>query len=94
MDDSVYQHSIDPLTERELQILRRLAQGMSNREIAKELFVTEGTVKWYNKQIFRKLGVHSRAKAVAQGRKAGLLEGETQQILTKSRSRRTTYLPR
>jgi predicted ATPase/DNA-binding CsgD family transcriptional regulator len=68
---------IEPLTARELQVLRRLSRGLSNREIAKDLVVTTGTVKWYNKQIYSKLGVHSRTMAVEQARNAGLFEAET-----------------
>jgi non-specific serine/threonine protein kinase len=66
----------DPLTDRELEILRLLADGLSNREIAQKLVITYGTVKWYNKQIYSKLGVHSRGEAVARAREAGQLDTE------------------
>jgi non-specific serine/threonine protein kinase len=66
----------DPLTDRELEILQLLADGLSNREIAQELVITYGTVKWYNKQIYSKLGVHSRAQAVARARETGQLDRE------------------
>ncbi|MGB6421318.1 MAG: LuxR C-terminal-related transcriptional regulator, partial [Anaerolineales bacterium] len=65
---------IEPLTKRELGILNLIARGLSNREIASELFLTLGTVKWYNRQIYSKLGVHSRTQAVAQAKKAGLFD--------------------
>jgi len=65
---------IEPLTARELQILKRLSRGLSNREIAEDLVLSQGTVKWYNKQIYQKLGVHNRTRAVDQARKAGLFE--------------------
>ena len=45
MSSLSYQPIIEPLTERELQILRRLSKGLSNREIAKDLVVTQGTVE-------------------------------------------------
>jgi predicted ATPase/DNA-binding CsgD family transcriptional regulator len=62
------------LTERETEILRLIADGLSNREIAQELVLSLGTVKWYARQIYNKLGVHSRTQAVAQAREAGLLD--------------------
>ena len=65
---------IEPLTERELEVLRLIARGLSNREIASELVLTLGTVKWYNRQIYSKLGVHSRTQAVAQAKNAGLFD--------------------
>ena len=68
----VYTPQVEPLTGREMQVLSLISRGLSNREIADELVVTPGTVKWYNKQIYRKLGVNSRTKAIAQANKAGL----------------------
>jgi len=65
---------VEPLTERELDVLRLIARGLSNREIASELVLTLGTVKWYNRQVYSKLGVHSRTQAVAQAKKAGLFD--------------------
>jgi predicted ATPase/DNA-binding CsgD family transcriptional regulator len=65
---------IQPLTDREMEILRLISRGLSNREIASELVLTSGTVKWYNRQIYSKLGVHSRTQAVAQAKKAGLFD--------------------
>lgn len=61
------------LTERELDVLRQLATGASNREIAKTLFVTEATVKTHLVHIFDKLGADSRARATAIARETGLL---------------------
>lgn len=63
----------DPLTERELEVLQLLAEGLSNREIAHELVVSLGTVKKHNNNIFGKLQATSRTQAVAQGREFGLL---------------------
>ena len=68
----VFTPQVEPLTEREMQVLSLLSRGLSNREIADELVVTPGTIKWYNKQIYRKLGVNSRTKAIAQANKVGL----------------------
>lgn len=64
---------ISPLTGRELEILARVSSGMSNRDIAKELFLSTGTVKWYLSQMYRKLGVNSRTQAVARARDLQLL---------------------
>ncbi len=77
---------IEPLTARELQILKRLSRGLSNREIADDLVLSQGTVKWYNKQIYQKLGVHNRTKAVDQARKAGLFEAERESEQTAGNS--------
>ena len=63
----------EPLTERELAVLRLIAAGRSNREIAAELFLTVSTVKWYAGNLFGKLGTRSRTAAVARARELGLL---------------------
>jgi ATP/maltotriose-dependent transcriptional regulator MalT len=67
------QPSSDALTERELEILRAVAAGYSNRKIAAELFLALGTVKWYLNTINGKLGVSSRTQAVARARELGLI---------------------
>jgi ATP/maltotriose-dependent transcriptional regulator MalT len=61
------------LSERELAVLRLLASRLSQREIAAELYVSFNTVKTHTRAIFRKLGVASRAEAVARARELGLL---------------------
>ncbi len=66
----------DPLTERELEILRLMADGLSNGEIAERLYVTLGTVKWYKKQIYSKLDAHSRAQAIDQARALHLIPSD------------------
>jgi LuxR family maltose regulon positive regulatory protein len=63
----------DPLTERELEILHLLAEGLSNKEIGDRLVVAPSTVKQHLKNIYGKLGVHSRTQAVARGRELALL---------------------
>src|SRR5690606_28464505 len=70
MPDSAGQ---DTFNERELEVLRLIAEGWSNREIADELIISVNTVRWYNKQIYSKLGVHSRTLAIARARNMGLL---------------------
>jgi predicted ATPase/DNA-binding CsgD family transcriptional regulator/Tfp pilus assembly protein PilF len=61
------------LTEREQEVLGYIGDGLTNRQIAERLTVTQSTVKWYVRQIYNKLGVESRNEAVAQGRRVGLL---------------------
>ena len=63
----------EPLTERELAVLTLVAAGHTNREVATELFVAEGTVKAHVASIYRKLGVHSRAEAVSRAADLKLL---------------------
>lgn len=64
---------LDPLSERELEILRLTATGMSNKQLAETLVLTVGTVKWHLNNIYSKLGVSSRTKAVARARELGVL---------------------
>jgi LuxR family maltose regulon positive regulatory protein len=64
---------IEPLTRRERQILQFIAQGLSNKEIARELVISVGTVKVHNHNIYGKLGVSGRTQAIAQARALGLL---------------------
>jgi len=64
---------LDPLSERELEILRLIATGMSNKALAETLFLTVGTVKWHLNNIYSKLDVRSRTHAVARARELGLL---------------------
>lgn len=61
------------LTERELQVLHGMADGKSNAEIGRELYVSEDTVKTHARRLFRKLGARDRAHAVAAGFRAGLV---------------------
>jgi len=65
---------VEPLTERELVVLRLLAAGRSNAEMASELFVEQSTVKTHLIHLYSKLGVHSRTQAVARARALGLLD--------------------
>ena len=64
---------IEPLSERELEVLRLLAQGLANRAIADELFVAVGTIKAHTYNVYQKLGVSSRTQAVIQAQALGLL---------------------
>ena len=61
------------ITRRELEILELIAQGLSNREIAEKLFVSENTVKTHSSRVFEKLGARRRTQAVQLGKQFGLL---------------------
>ena len=63
----------EPLSERELEVLRLVAAGMSNAEISRSLFVALSTVKKHINNIYRKLGANSRTSAVARARELNLL---------------------
>ena len=72
--------SVDPkrrqelgITPREFEILELIAQGMSNREIAAKLFVSENTVKTHSSRVLDKLGAKRRTQAVQMGKELGLL---------------------
>ncbi len=62
-----------PLTQREIQVLRRMARGATNKEISKELYISEHTVKSHVIHIFNKLGVNDRAQASTWGALNGVL---------------------
>jgi LuxR family maltose regulon positive regulatory protein len=66
-------HLIDPLTDRELEILERLAHRYSNKEIAAELFISPATVKRHTINIYQKLAVHNRREAVEKARALSLI---------------------
>jgi len=61
------------ITRRELEILELIAQGMSNREIAQKLYVSENTVKTHSSRLFDKLGAKRRTQAVQLGKESGML---------------------
>ena len=63
----------DPLSERELEVLRQLDTGLTGPEIARQLFVSLNTLRTHTKRIFTKLDVNNRAAAVRRGRELGLL---------------------
>jgi len=63
----------EPLSDREMDVLRLIAAGLSNREIAQELVVEVSTVKWHINNLYGKLDVHSRTQAVACARELNLL---------------------
>jgi len=64
---------IEPLSDRELEVLRLVALGLTNEEISRRLFLAMSTVKGHNLRIFGKLQARNRAEAVARARELGLL---------------------
>jgi len=63
----------DPLSEREIELLRLIASGLSNKEVAESLFITEGTVKNHITHILGKLGVRDRTQAALKAKEIGLI---------------------
>lgn len=64
---------VDPLTDREIEIIELLAEGYSNKKIADKLFITEGTTKWHLSNIYSKLAVRNRTRAAAKARKLNII---------------------
>jgi DNA-binding NarL/FixJ family response regulator len=64
----------EALTDREVDVLKLLARGRSNKEIGTELFISEATVKSHMRSIFSKLNVMSRTVAIAAANKRGLIQ--------------------
>jgi ATP/maltotriose-dependent transcriptional regulator MalT len=64
---------IEPLNERELEILQLIANGLSNHEIAERLVIALSTVKWHINNLFGKLGVRSRTQALVRAKELALL---------------------
>ncbi len=67
-------HAVGRLTDRERQVLRLIAQGLPGKQIARELAISERTVKFHTASLLRKLGADNRAQAVALAARRGLLD--------------------
>ncbi len=65
---------VDPLSERELEILTLIAAGLKNKEIAEKLVISLNTVLYHNKNIYGKLGVNKRTQATAKARELNLIQ--------------------
>jgi ATP/maltotriose-dependent transcriptional regulator MalT len=72
-EEDVPEPLVEPLSERELEVLTLLASGRPNKEVARDLFVSVGTVKTHTNNIYRKLGVRNRAEALARARSLKLV---------------------
>ncbi len=75
-EEMLQQEGLEPLTDRELQILRLLDKDLSNKEIARELVVTPGTVKVHTNNVYRKLSVNNRRAAVTLAKALGFLAAD------------------
>jgi len=64
---------VEPLSEREIEVLQLIAEGLTNREVASRLYLAPSTVKVHTRNIYGKLGAHHRADAVARARAFGIL---------------------
>jgi len=64
---------VEPLSDRELEVLQLIAEGLTNREIASRLYISLHTVKVHSRNIYGKLDVHNRTRAVSQARALGIL---------------------
>ncbi len=64
--------NIDPLSTRELEVLKLIVNGLSNKEIASELYIAPSTVKTHLKHIYSKLNVRTRSQAMVQAKKLDL----------------------
>jgi LuxR family maltose regulon positive regulatory protein len=67
---------IEPLSEREIEVLQLIAEGLTNPKIAARLFLSLHTIKTHTRNIYSKLGVNNRTQAVALGKSLGVLSGE------------------
>ena len=67
------EQQIEPLSDRELEVLQLIGSGLSNQEIANQLFISLNTVRTHTKNINSKLNVHSRTQAIVKAKEAGLL---------------------
>jgi LuxR family maltose regulon positive regulatory protein len=67
---------IEPLSDREVEVLELVAEGLTNREIARRLFLSPHTVRAHTSNIYSKLNVHNRTEAVARARALGILAAD------------------
>lgn len=86
------QAEYDGLSERAIDILRLLAEGLTDRDVAERLVLTINTVKWYNRQIYSILGVSSRTQAIARARELHLLDETPTTVVPPTPT--TSYAPK
>jgi DNA-binding NarL/FixJ family response regulator len=66
-------YQVEPLTPREMEVLQAMADGLSNKQIARQLGISEHTVKYHVNTILGKMGAQSRTEAVVRATRAGVL---------------------
>lgn len=71
--DRVFDRVVEPLSNREIEVLKLIAEGLTNQEIAQKLYLSTSTVKAHTYNLYSKLDVHSRTQAVAKARMLGVL---------------------
>lgn len=76
---------IEPFSHREVEILGLISDGLSNYEISQKLLLSLETIKWYNKQIYTKLGVNSRTKAVRKAVEYQIFDSQLEEVERKRR---------
>ena len=81
MEELIRQEVLEPLTDRELQLLRLLDMDLTNKQIACELVVTPGTVKVHTSNVYRKLSVNNRRAAVAIAKALGFLAVDQPELM-------------
>ena len=80
MEDLRTQTWIEPFNHREIEIIKLISNGLSNHEISQKLILSPETIKWYNKQIFAKLGARNRTQAARKAVALGILESQSPSI--------------
>lgn len=91
--DNQLREPLDEFKARELEIINLMATGLSNKNIAEQLFISVETVRWYNKQIYSKLGTSRRTEAIALARQMGLITEGTHRDETATTSPNRLILP-
>ena len=71
----MFDRVVEPLSNREIEVLKLIAEGLTNQEIAQKLYLSTSTVKAHTYNLYSKLDVHSRTQAVAKARMLGVLPG-------------------
>jgi ATP/maltotriose-dependent transcriptional regulator MalT len=79
-EELLEQEGLEPLTSREMQILHLLDEDLTNKEIARKLVVTPGTVKVHTNNVYRKLSVNNRRAAVTLAKALGFLAADQSSI--------------
>lgn len=77
VEPAAQKEAVEPLSERQIEVLQLMAQGKTNQEIGDALFITERTVKYHTREILQKLHLRNRAQMVAYAVRSGLIQDES-----------------